>query len=176
MDKSYMLDYDHKIIVIDSSTAIFPSSNICDFYIDLDESLKNVYKIKIITILVNIDNIATVNINKNLESIYIDLNNYSRLITKMSPLSANKQNGNAYFFDSLIIESEDTNIPGFRTIKNDYNNADIEYYLNPIEHQLSRFRVRLFSKDNIILPTTNTINRFVMKLGIYYNNRKNTIL
>lgn len=167
------IDCDHKIIVIDSSVSNFVNNGLCDFYIDLDEPLRNIYKIKIIAILVNINNTATT-YNKDLESIYIDLNNYNRLITKSIIKDSNGKSGNNYYFDSLIIET--AGATGNSTIKNDYNNADIEYFINPIEPQLSRFRIRLFDKANNIIPITNTINRFVMKLGIYYNNRKTTRL
>lgn len=165
--ESSTLDFDHKIIAIDSSNCTFTSDGNCDFYMNLDTPLRNVYKIKIITILINIQN-SNVTYNKNLESIYIDLNNYKRLI-------ANGKTNNIYYFDSLIIESAvASGVSETSTIKNDYNNADIEYYLNPIEPQLTRFTVRLFDNNNNLITKANTINRFVMKLGIYYNNKKTT--
>lgn len=160
------IDKDHKIIVIDSINAIFPTTGVCDFYINLDEPLRNVYKIKILASLVNIKNNSS--INADLESIYIDLNNYNRIVAKGS------NNNNIYYFDSLIIENAVNT--GNSTIKNDYNNADIEYSLNPIEPQITRFRVQLFNKNNVLLSTTSDVNRYVMKLGIYYNNKKSTRL
>lgn len=163
------IDYDHKIIVIDSDTATFPDSSVCDFYIDLDEPFRNVYKIKIITILLNTFNSNTDPVNKNLESVYIDLNNYTRLISK----SSNKKD-NIYYFDSLIIETANINNNGTSTIKNDYNNADIEYLLNPIELQLKRFRIRLLDNSNNLIAKTaeGFFRRFVMKISVYYNNKK----
>lgn len=160
------IDKDHKIIVIDSINAIFPTTGVCDFYINLDEPLRNVYKIKILASLVNIKNNSS--INADLESIYIDLNNYNRIVAKGS------NNNNIYYFDSLIIENAGSTENS--TIKNDYNNADIEYSLNPIEPQITRFRVQLFNKNNVLLSTTSDVNRYVMKLGIYYNNKKSTRL
>jgi len=163
------IDYDHKIIVIDSDTAVFPNSSLCDFYIDLDEPFRNVYKIKVITILLNVSNSFQTDapINKNLESIYIDLNNYTRLITK----SSNKID-NMYYFDSLIIETANNNGNGTSTIKNDYNNANIEYLLNPIELQLKRFRIRLLDKTNNLIVKGDFFKRYVMKISVYYNNKK----
>ncbi len=162
------IDYDYKIINIDSTNSIFPNNSICNFYIDLDEPLRNVYKINIITMLLNIPNNST--LNNNLESIYIDLNNYKRLISKeYTEINGNKNN--LYAFDSLIIEKNDTTSGGNSTIKNDYNTNDSIYYLNPIEPQLKRFNIRLFDKNNLIIDS-NKINRFVMKIGIYYNNKK----
>lgn len=171
--ESSTLDFDHKIIAIDSSNCTFTSDGTCNFYMNLDTPLRNVYKIKIITILINIQN-SNVTYNNNLESIYIDLNNYKRLIANSS-VELNGKRNNIYYFDSLIIESAvASGVSATSTIKNDYNNADIEYYLNPIEPQLTRFTVRLFDNNNNLITQANTINRFVMKLGIYYNNKKTT--
>ena len=89
-------------------------------------------------------------------------------------LNNGKRNNN-YFFDSLIIEKADTTSGGNSTIKNDYNNTDTTYYLNPIEPQLNRFRIRLFNKNNIIIANSD-INRVIMKIGVYYNNKKTTRL
>jgi len=136
----------------------------CDFYIDLDEPLRNVCKLKIIANLINIKHGSS--INSNLESIYIDLNNYTRLISKYA-------SNNIYYFDSLIVENSSSTD---QTIKNDYNNADIEYSLNPIEPQIYRFKIQLFNKNNVLLKFDNDVNRFIMKLGVYYNNKKTTRL
>lgn len=186
------IDCDYKIIVIDSSVSKFVNNGLCEFYIDLDEPLRNVYKIKIITILANIYN-SSVKLNNDLESIYIDLNNYNRLISKklgtqintyktkegdniVTRISEVEKYFNLYYFDSLIIESKNPSDTGYTTIKNDYNNADIEYFINPIEPQLNKFTIRLFDKTNNLLNTSSDIKRFIMKLGIYYNNRKTTRL
>ena len=55
------IEEDYKIIVIDSTNSTQPDTTICDFYIDLDEPLRNVFKINIITYLVNIPNNSTIN-------------------------------------------------------------------------------------------------------------------
>ena len=115
------IDSDYKIINIDSSNSFFPNNSICNFYIDLDEPLRNVYKINIITILLNIPNSSS--LNRNLESIYIDLNNYKRLVSKeLTPINGSRNN--IYSFDSLIIEKVDLTSGGNSTIKNDYNTSD----------------------------------------------------
>lgn len=173
------LDCDYKIISIDSITCSYPNSNICEFYIDLDEPMRNVVRINIITMLLNINNnssiISGASATGNLESIYVDLNNYSRLISKGIIDDATGKRNNIYFFDSLIIEKADTTAGGNMTIKNDYNTTDSKYYLNPIEPQLKRFTVRLFNKNNVIIDS-NAINRFIMKIGVYYSNKKSTRL
>lgn len=167
------MDCDYKIISIDSSTCTFPNTSICDFYLNLDEPLRNVYKINIITILLNINN-NTSDLNNNLESIYVDLNNYTRLIAKKSEITNGNRN-NLYYFDSLIIEKADRTGTGTSTIKNDYNTSDSIYYLNPIEPQLLRFNIRLLNKNGVII-NINDINKFIMKIGVYYNNKKTTRL
>ena len=165
-------DCDYRIICMDSSNCSYQNNTICDFYIDLDEPLRNVFKINVITILLNIPNNST--LNNNLETINIDLNNYRRLISKHSTAIDGVRN-NLYYFDNLIIEKTDTTSGGNSTIKNDYNSADTIYYLNPLEPQLKRFSIRLFDKNDLIIAKSK-INNFIIKFGVYYNNKKTTRL
>ncbi len=171
------LDCDYKIISIDS-LACTSNATLCDYYIDLDEPLRNVVRINIITMLLNINNNSTIitggSSSGNLESVYVDLNNYNRLIAK-GGIDASGKRSNIYYFDSLVIEKADSTAGGNITIKNDYNTTDSKYYLNPIEPQLKRFTVRLFNKNNVIIDAS-AINRFIMKIGVYYNNKKSTRL
>lgn len=156
------MDEDYKIITIDSSYVNYKTSNLYDFYMNLDEPLRNVYKINVITILVDVP-LSSSNVFSPLDPIYVNINDYNRLISK-------KDNNNLYYFDSLIVE----NIISSRiTIKNDYNTSDNIYYLNPLEPQLKRFNVRLLDKDNLLINKSN-INRIIIKLGVYYNNKKDT--
>ena len=94
------LDCNYKIISIDSITCSYPDSTKCDFYIDLDEPLRNVIRINIITMLLNINNNSSIitsgSSSGNLESIYIDLNNYNRLISKSANLDSNNKRSNIY--------------------------------------------------------------------------------
>ena len=129
---------------------------------NLDEPLRNVYKINVISILIDIPQIASTFFSP-LDPVYININDYNRLISK-------KNNNNLYYFDSIIIENL---ITSRITVKNDYNTTDNKFYLNPIEPQLTRFNIRLFDKNNQLITITN-INRIVIKLGIYYNNKKYT--
>jgi hypothetical protein len=172
------LDCNYKIISIDSVTCSYPNPNICEFYVNLDEPLRNVFRINIITLLLNINNSSTIissgDSSGNLESIYVDLNSYHRLISK-GALESNGERNNIYFFDSLVIEKVDTTVGGNITIKNDYNTTDSIYYIDPIEPQLKRFTVRLLNKNNVII-NKSAINRFIMKIGVYYNNKKSTRL
>ena len=154
------MEEDYKIITIDSLYVKYPTTNIYDFYMTLDEPLRNVYKINVITILADV---PLSSFFLPLDPIYINLNEYNRLISK-------KDNNNIYYFDSLIIENT---ISSRTTIKNDYNTSDNVYYLNPLEPQLNRFNIRLFDKNNQLI-TKDNINRIVIKLGVYYNNKKYT--
>jgi len=156
------MEEDYKIITIDSLNAINNISNTYDFYMNLDEPLRNVYKINVISILIDIPQIASTFFSP-LDPVYININDYNRLISK-------KNNNNLYYFDSIIIENL---ITSRITVKNDYNTTDNKFYLNPIEPQLTRFNIRLFDKNNQLITITN-INRIVIKLGIYYNNKKYT--
>jgi hypothetical protein len=156
------MEEDYKIITIDSLNANYNTANIYDFYMNLDEPLRNVYKINVITILIDVP-VSSSTFFSPLDPIYININDYNRLISK-------KDNNNLYYFDSLIIENL---ITSRTTIKNDYNTSDHIYNLNPIEPQLTRFNIRIFDKNNAKISTTN-INRILIKLGVYYNNKKNT--
>ena len=154
------IEHNYKIISIDSSRSIYTQANTHNFYINLDEPLRNVYKINIITILADVPQTASF---QSLDPINIRLNDYKRLISK-------KDGNNLYYFDSIIVENS---ISSRTTIKNDYNTTDNVYYLNPLEPQLSRFELTLYDKNNDILTTSN-ISRFIIKLGVYYSNKKTT--
>jgi hypothetical protein len=155
-------DCEYRIITIDSSFSTYLDNTTQNFYINLDEPLRNVNKINVISILINLSNTSSLNVS--LDPIYINFNDYNRLIAK-------KDNNNIYYFDSIIVENSITT--GNTTIKNDYNTNDSIYYLNPIEPQLKRFNIRLYDKNNSLI-LKNNLNRFVMKIGVYYNNRKTT--
>jgi hypothetical protein len=155
------MEEDYKIITIDSLYVNYPTSNIYDFYMSLDEPLRNVYKINVITILADVPQSSFF---LPLDPIYVNINDYNRLISKKN------DNNNIYYFDSLIIENT---ISSRITIKNDYNSNDNTFYLNPLEPQLNRFNIRLFDKNNQLI-TKDNINRIVIKLGVYYNNKKYT--
>ena len=155
------MEEDYKIITIDSLYVNYPTSNVYDFYMSLDEPLRNVYKINVITILADVPQSSFF---LPLDPIYVNINEYNRLIAKKN------DNNNIYYFDSLIIENT---ISSRITIKNDYNSNDNTFYLNPLEPQLNRFNIRLFDKNNQLI-SKNNINRIVIKLGVYYNNKKYT--
>lgn len=73
----------------------------------------------------------------------------------------------------MILVIVENTISARTTIKNDYNTSDNIYYLNPIEPQLKRFNIRVFNKNNEKITNSN-ISRIIIKLGVYYNNKKYT--
>jgi len=161
-------DCDYRIIVIDTDTATFNHDTNLDFYIKINNTLRNVFKFNIISCLVNLQNDNTT-INKNLESIYINLNNYTRIISKKI-----SDGNDISYFEVITVETPSKTPSGsYTVIKNDYNNSYNIYMLNPMEPQLNRFNVSLYDKENNILTKT-VISRVVIKLGVYYNNKKTT--
>jgi len=163
--------YDYKIIHIDSSTANYNSSLNYDFYVSLNEPLRNVFKINIITSVVNIPTDS--DLNQPLEEIYIDFNNYNRLISSYTKMIDGITYKNEIkMFDSITIENKLTQSTG-NIYKNDYNSSDSVYHLNPIEPQFNRINIRLFDKNNNLI-NKNLITKFIMKIGVYYNNKKTT--
>ena len=166
---------DYKVILIDSSNAHFKDTpSKYSFYVNLTEPLRDVYKIKIVYSALSIPSgtLSDTSLITNLDSVFIDLNNYNRLATVLK----NSKNilTNISYFDSIVIDtSDDKKATGLITIYNDFNSSENEYYVNPILSQLSRLDINLYDKNNDIL-TSSIVSRFVMKINIYYNNCKST--
>ena len=57
------------------------------------------------------------------------------------------------------------------TMFNDFNENEGDFYLNPVASQFNRINIQLRNKNNEII-TKQLINRFVMKLCIYYYTKK----
>jgi hypothetical protein len=164
---------DYKIIIVDTDNVIYNggNSNIYSFHLNLIEPLKDAYKIKL---LYDAISLPTSNLNgqgttiKNLDSIFINCNDYDRVRTTIG------NNNNIAYFDSIMIDlNKIKNNTGTdkTTMYNDFNENEGDYYLNPIASQFKRIDIQLLDKNNNIL-TKNNIDRFVMKLCIYYNNKK----
>jgi len=166
---------DYKVILVDSSNANFLNTPTnYSFYVNLTEPLRDVYKIKIIYSALSIPATTLSNdtIITNLDSVFIDLNNYNRLTTVLK----NSKNilTNISYFDSIILDTGDNKkTTGLVTIYNDFNSSENEYYVNPIVSQLNRLDINLYDKNNNVL-TSSIVSRFVMKICVYYNNCKNS--
>ena len=164
---------DYKIILIDSSNATFTGSTTdYSFYVNLIEPLRDVFQIKIIYSALSIPatTLSNTALIKNLDSVFIDLNNYNRLTTVL-----NKSQGittNISYFDSIMIDTtNDTKTQGMTTLYNDFNSSENIYKINPTVPQLTRLNFNLYDKNNDIIKT-NLISRFVMKIAVYYSNCK----
>lgn len=161
---------DYKIIIVDTSNVKYNGdSNNFSFYLNLSEPLKDVYKIKL---LYDAISMPTANLlaapTINLDSIFINCNDYDRVRTVIG------DNDSIAYFDSIMIDlNKIKNNTGTTktTMYNDFNENEGDYYLNPIVSQFSRIDIQLLDKNNKIL-TKNYIDRFVMKLCIYYNKKK----
>jgi hypothetical protein len=170
---------DYKIILIDSSNVFYTNNTSnYDFYINFNEPLKDVYKIKILYDAVSFTTTKLHthrNLVNNLDNIYINLNDYDRV---RSYLINHTQNTitNLQYFDSIMIDTNKVKAIidiNETTMFNDFNENEGDYYLNPVVSQFNRINIQLRDKNNVIVTKT-LINRFVMKLCIYYKTKKNS--
>lgn len=172
---------EYKIILIDTENVHYTNNNpnIYDFYVDILEPLRDVYKIKVLY-----DGLSIVNSNlfdnnalsiKNLDTVYITLNGYSRIkTTLLDDNNTNKNNIDLSFFDSITIDlnkiKNNTNV-GETTMFNDFNVNEADYILNPVASQFNKIYIQLKDKNNNLLTKTFA-KRFFMKLCIYYKTKK----
>lgn len=167
---------DYKIILIDSSNVFYTNNNTnnFDFYVNINEPLKDVYKIKVLYDAVSFPttNLHTVS-RPNLDNIYVNLNDYDRVRSYLIDPVTNTVT-NLQYFDSIMIDTNKVkSIAQFNetTMFNDFNENEGDFYLNPVVSQFNRINIQLRDKNNIIIDKT-LINRFVMKLCIYYYTKK----
>ena len=169
---------EYKIIIIDSENVIYNNgSNNYDFYVNILEPIRDVYKIKVLydALSIPLDNlvnpISSGSGISNLDTVYINLNDYSRV--KSVIINNNIENDLSYF-DSITIDLNkikiNANVDNI-TMFNDFNVNEADYILNPIASQLNKINIELRDKNNNIL-TKNYANRFIMKLCIYYKTKK----
>lgn len=167
---------DYKIILIDSSNVFYTNNNTnnFDFYVNINEPLKDVYKIKVLYDAVSFPttNLHTAS-RPNLDNIYVNLNDYDRVRSYLIDPVTNTVT-NLQYFDSIMIDTNKVkSIAQFNetTMFNDFNENEGDFYLNPVVSQFNRINIQLRDKNNIIIDKT-LINRFVMKLCIYYYTKK----
>jgi hypothetical protein len=166
---------DYKIILIDSSNVFYTNNNTdnYDFYINLNEPLKDVYKIKILYDAVSFTTDTLKTNTVNLDNIYINLNDYDRVRSCLINPTTNTIT-NLQYFDSIMIDKNKVKLNlGFddTTMFNDFNENEGDYYLNPVVSQFNRINIQLRNKNNVLITKT-LINRFVMKLCVYYYTKK----
>lgn len=169
---------EYKIILVDTNNVNFNKANPnkYDFFVDILEPIRDVYKIKILYDAVSIPTTnLTTNVKniKNLDTIYIDLNGYSRIKTTLINKTTNIST-DLSFFDSITIDLN--KIKGTAgvtetTMFNDFNTNEADYILNPIASQFNKINIQLKDKNNDLLDT-DYATRFFMKLCIYYKTKK----
>jgi hypothetical protein len=160
---------DYKIIIIDTSNVIYNgSSNNFSFHLNLAEPLKDVYKIKLLYDALSITTATLLASFSNLDSVYINCNDYDRVRTTIG------DNKSISYFDSVMIDMNKIK-PSTgsleTTMYNDFNENEGDFYLQPIESNFNRINIRLINKKNELIDK-NYVSRFVMKLCIYYYNKK----
>jgi hypothetical protein len=159
---------DYKIIIIDTSNVIYNgSSNNFSFHLNLAEPLKDVYKIKLLYDALSITTQTLLLSFSNLDSVYINCNDYDRVRTTIG------DNQSISYFDSVMIDMnkiKPSTGSSETTMYNDFNENEGDFYLNPVASQFNRINIQLLDKNNKIL-TKSLVNRFVMKLCIYYNKK-----
>jgi hypothetical protein len=174
---------DYKIIIIDTENVFYNKDNtIFDFHIKLHESLRDVYKIKILYDAVSFVttklNDKTVNNQnpENLDTIYVNLNDYDRVRSYI--IDQNTKTSNYIrCFDTIMIDKNKVKINANisdTTMFNDFNTNEGDFYLNPVESQFNRINITLRDKNNNLI-TKSLVDRFVMKLCVYYNTKKISI-
>ena len=185
---------DKYIVYIDSRNAKYNDNTLYDFYIDIQEPIKNVMYIKIMDTNLLLDIHGTVDpegyINNNiildLDPVFINLNEYDRMTANIDTEYAIK------CFDSITLDKSSntleydvlSSIPGpsklnFSSVKDKNNNGfDVDdpnvFIINPMDPGLKRFNIKLLDKNNNIINNDN-IERFTMKLCIYYSRKKFTM-
>jgi hypothetical protein len=167
----------YKIILIDSDNVIYnEASNIYNFHIKLSDNIRDVYKLKILFDAISIpsSNLTTPSsIAKNLDNIYINLNDYDRVKSNAIDEYGNSVTRNNYF-DSIMIDfNKIKSIDGVNdiTMYNDFNENEGDFYLKPIESNFNLINIKLLNINNEYITKTY-VSRFVMKLCIYYNTKK----
>jgi len=170
VDLNNTTEYDKQIIYLDSNNATFNTSGFFDFYIDIENPIKNISSIKIIeaSIILNRSNLDYNDIY------YFELNDYNRISTYI------KNKGSSYnYFDAIPYNHADYHTNGSCKFKIFYaltssNWTDPTLYtLNPIEHNTKRFNIKIKDKTFALLNKLNgesfklTICVYTIKKNIY---------
>lgn len=170
---------EYRIIIIDSENAKYTNdNNVYSFSINLIHPLRDVYKIKVLHAAISIVNSnmlpSATAIIKNLDPIYIDINNYNRTT---SGIIKNGDINYVSYYDSIIVDTNkivpSASLTEYTTMFNNFNENEGDFMINPIEPQFNRININLYDKTNTLLTKTK-ISRFLMKICIYYNTKKLT--
>jgi hypothetical protein len=171
VDLNNTTEYDKQIIYLDSNNATFNTTGFFDFYIDFENPIKNISSVKIIEASIILDRS-----NLDYNDIYhIELNDYHRINTYV------KNKGATYkYFDAIPYNHADYHTNGspfkfkifYALTSSNWTDPTI-YTLNPIEHNVRRFNIKIRDKNFDILNKINgesfkmTICVYTIKKNIY---------
>lgn len=156
---------DKTLIYINNTNSTFIKGTYTTKFVN---QIKDVVFIKVIRANIKIKDATpnkTINSNsiKEGDNIYIDLNNYNRLIINFP------ENNYMSFFESIQIGNEDI------IYKNEYscmscNSNDVNTY--PVETNLSRLDLRLYDKEGKLILNEDEIEHISLTLCLYSDPRK----
>lgn len=161
-------DYDKHIIYLDSNNGTFNKEGFFDFYIDFENPIKNISSVKIIEASVILDR-SELDYN---DIYYFELNDYRRINTYV------KSKGETFrYFDAIPYNHADYHNNGsckfriFYALTSSNWTDPTLYILNPVQHNVRRFNIKVRDKNFDIL---NKINGESFKLTIcVYTIKKN---
>ena len=173
-------EYEKKIVYINSENSKFISNTEYSFSFDLSEIIRDVVYIKILKtelgIQVNgIDNTILNGVAiKDGDPIYVNLNNYSRILTRINENTEK-------FFEIVNInmtEKFGNNVPNGSIIsfKNNsgtqtFNPYNSDTHIMLSDNNITRFNISLYDKNNNILKQSE-VPMFSMTLCLYALRKK----
>lgn len=171
VDLNNTTEYDKQIICLDSNDGTYNTTNIFDFYINFENPIKNISSVKIIDAEIILKS-KTLNYD---DVFYIELNDYHRVLRYIKSKDATFK-----YFDSIPFDK------GYYKTTDDFNKFKIFYslsssnwtdptlhILNPIEHNVRRFNIKIKDKNLNILNKLDgetfkiTICAYTIKKNIY---------
>lgn len=175
---------DRTLIYINSSNATFMSNDLCMFYVNMIEILKDVLYIKILRseVIINPSKTLNGNVINDTDPIFVNMNDYKRILTTIKKTVGNDDNfNNCKFFDQINLNiSErfcgraipDANI-SFRNESSTSFNISDPYMLimNPNENLLNKLQISLYDKNNELIKRSDII-KFNMTVCIYHRRKK----
>jgi hypothetical protein len=169
VDLNNTTEYDKQIIYLDSNNATFNTTGFFDFYIDFENPIKNISSVKIIEASVIL---KRSNLDYN-DIYHIELNDYHRISTYVKNKGATFK-----YFDAIPYNDADYRSNGsafkfkiFYALTSSNWTDPTLYTLNPIEHNVKRFNIKIRDKNFAIL---NKINEESFKMTIcVYTIKKN---
>ena len=171
VDLNNTTEYDKQIIYLNSKNATFNKTGFFDFYINLEDPIKNISSVKIIdaSIFLNREDLDYNDIY------YIELNDYHRISTYVKNKGSTFKYFDAIPFNHIDYFSEYA-LCKFKIVygltSSNWTDPTL-YTLNPIEHNTRRFNITIRDKNFAILNLVDgeffnmTICVYTIKKNIY---------